>query len=101
MTCEPMHSAQAQSSKVKESRNKCFFGLVGHHCREIKRNGAKCVAQRGPTAFDLQAILEKHNNLRATSTKRCIKQQGSQDLKLKKKVSECVIESITQKQIAT
>jgi len=23
MTCEPIHSAQAQSGKAKESRNKC------------------------------------------------------------------------------
>jgi len=58
--------------------------LVGHHCRDITRNEAKCIAQRGPTAFDLRAISQKRENLRATSTKWYIKQQGSQDLKLKK-----------------
>jgi len=51
-------------------------GLAGHHCRGITRNEAKCVAQRGPTAFDLRAILQKHDNMWATSTKWCIKQQG-------------------------
>jgi len=45
------------------------FGLVGHHCRDNTRNEAKCVAQRGLTAFDLWAILQKRDNLRATSTK--------------------------------
>ena len=83
MTCELMHSAQAQSRKVEESRNKYLLGLVGHHC-DITRNEAKCIAQRGPTAFDLRAILQKRDNLRAKSTKLCIKHQGSQDLKLKK-----------------
>jgi len=63
------------------------FELVGHHCRDITRNEAKCVAQHGLTGFDLRAILQKRDNLRATSTKSCIKQLGSQDLKLKKKVS--------------
>jgi len=32
MTYEPMHSAQAQSIRVKE---KIFFGFVGHHCWDI------------------------------------------------------------------
>jgi len=68
------------------------FGLVGRHCRDITKNEAKCVAQRGPTAFDLRAILQKRDNVRATSTKWCIKQQGSQDLKRKK--GECVVEII-------
>jgi len=45
------------------------FALVGHHRRDITRNEAKCVAQRGPTAFDLRAILQKRDKLRATSTK--------------------------------
>jgi len=45
------------------------FGLVGHYCRDITRNEANCVAQRGPAAFDLRAILQKRGNLRATSTK--------------------------------
>jgi len=58
--------------------------LVDHHCHDITRNEAKCIAQRGPTAFDLRAISQKRENLRATSTKWYIKQQGSQDLKLKK-----------------
>jgi len=60
-----------------------IFGLIGHQSRDITRNEAKCIAQRGPTAFDLRAILQKRDNLRATSTKWCMKQQGSQDLKLK------------------
>jgi len=56
----------------------------GHHCGDIARNEAKCKPQRGPTAFDLRTILQKSGKLRATSTKWCIKQQGSHDLKLKK-----------------
>jgi len=44
-------------------------GLVGYHCRDVTRNEAKCVAQRGPTAFDLRVILQKRDNLLATSTK--------------------------------
>ena len=67
--------------------------MVGHHCPDITRNEAKCIAQCGPTAFDLQAISQKRDNLQTTSTK-CIKQQSLQDLKLKK--NECVIEIITQ-----
>jgi len=35
MTCEPMHSAQAQSVRVTE---KISFGFVGHHCRGITRS---------------------------------------------------------------
>jgi len=32
MTYEPMHSAQAQSVRVKE---KIYFGFVSHHYRDI------------------------------------------------------------------
>jgi len=35
MTFEPMHSAQAQSVRVKE---KIYFGFVGHNCRDITRS---------------------------------------------------------------
>jgi len=35
MTDERMHSAQAQSVKVKEQIS---FGFVGHHCCDITRN---------------------------------------------------------------
>jgi len=34
MTYEPMHSAQAQSVRVKE---KISFEFVGNHCRDITR----------------------------------------------------------------
>jgi len=30
-----MHSAQAQSVRVKEQ---IYFGFVGHHCRDITRS---------------------------------------------------------------
>jgi len=40
--------------------------------------------QRGPTAFDLRAILQKRDNLRVTSNKVMHKTAVSQDLKLKK-----------------
>jgi len=33
------------------------------------------LGQGGPTTFDLRAILQKHDNLPATSNKWCIKQQ--------------------------
>jgi len=56
-------------SKVKESLKTISFGLVGHHCRDITRKEAKCIARRGPTAFDLRSILQYRDNLRATSTK--------------------------------
>jgi len=35
MTYELMHSAQAQSVRVKE---KITFGFVGHHCGDITRS---------------------------------------------------------------
>jgi len=35
MTYEPMHSAQAQSVRVKE---KISFGFVDHYCRDITRS---------------------------------------------------------------
>ena len=34
MTCEPMHSAQAQSVGVTEK----YFLFVGHHCRDVTRS---------------------------------------------------------------
>ena len=40
--------------------------------------------QRGPTAFALQAILQKRDNSRATSNKMMYKATESQHLKLKK-----------------
>jgi len=40
MTYEPMHSAQAQSLRVKE---KISFGFVGHHCRDITTSEDKCM----------------------------------------------------------
>ena len=39
--------------------------------------------QRGPTSFDLRAILQKRENLRAISNKAMFKTTVSQDLKLK------------------
>jgi len=41
------------------------------------------IIQRGPTTFDLLAILQKRDNLWATSNKRKYKTAGSQDFKLK------------------
>jgi len=41
------------------------------------------VAQRSPTRFDLRAILQKRENLRATSNKMMCKTTDLQDLKLK------------------
>jgi len=35
MTYEPMHSAQAQSVRVKGNIS---FGFVGHHCCDITRS---------------------------------------------------------------
>jgi len=53
--------------------------------------------QRGPTAFDLRAILQKHDYLRAACSKMMHKTLDPHDFKLKKgKISECVIEMITQ-----
>jgi len=40
--------------------------------------------QRGPTTFDLQAILQKRDNLRATSNVMMYKTIDLQDLKLKR-----------------
>ena len=40
ITFEPMHSAQAQSVRVKE---KIYFGIVGHHCRDITRSYNTCI----------------------------------------------------------
>jgi len=40
MTYEPMHSAQAQSVRVKE---KISFGFVGHHYCDITRSEDKCI----------------------------------------------------------
>jgi len=39
--------------------------------------------QRGPTTFDLQAILQKRDNSRATSNKTMYKTTDSKYLKLK------------------
>jgi len=71
------------------------FGFVGHHCRDITRNEAKCI----PSV--VQLLLTNgpfYKNLITCGPRRQMmyKQQGSQDLKLKKKVSECFIEIITQ-----
>jgi len=54
------------------------------------------LSQRGPTTFVLWAILQKRDNSRATSNKIMYKTTNSQQLKLKRKMSECVIEIITQ-----
>ena len=40
--------------------------------------------QRSPTAFDLRVILQKSDNLRATSNKIMYKTTESWDLKIKK-----------------
>jgi len=40
MTFEPMHSAQAQSVRVKE---KISFGFVGRRCCDITRSEDKCL----------------------------------------------------------
>jgi len=45
---------------------------------------ANTIYQCGPTTFDLQAILQKHDNLWATSIKMVCKTTDSQHLKLKK-----------------
>jgi len=42
--------------------------------------------QRGPTTFNLRAILHKHDNLQATS-KKMYKTTDSQHLELKVKIS--------------
>jgi len=41
--------------------------------------------QHGPTTFDLQAILQKHDNLKATSNKMMCKTTDSHHLKLEKR----------------
>jgi len=41
------------------------------------------IAQRGPTTFDLRAILQTRNNPLVTSNKMMYKTTGSQHLKLK------------------
>jgi len=43
-----------------------------------------CLVQRGPTIFDMQAILPKRDGMRATSNKMMYKTTDSQHLKLKK-----------------
>jgi len=40
MSYKPMHSAQAQSVRVKEIIS---FGFVGHHCPDIARSEDKCI----------------------------------------------------------
>jgi len=42
------------------------------------------LVQRGPTTFDLQAILQNRDNPRATSNKMMYKTTDSQHLKLKR-----------------
>jgi len=42
------------------------------------------LSQYGPTTFDLQAILQKHDNMQATSNEIVYKITYSQHLKLKK-----------------
>jgi len=54
------------------------------------------IYQRGPTASDLRAILQKRDNSRATPSKMMYKTSGSQHLPKKGKISEHVIEIITQ-----
>jgi len=58
------------------------------------------IEQRGPTIFKLRAILQKSDILWATFNKMMYKTTDSQYLKLKRKISECVIEIITQQHIA-
>jgi len=53
------------------------------------------VIQREPTTFYLLAILQKRDNLRVTFTQTMCKTTDSQHLKLKREVSECIIEIIT------
>jgi len=51
--------------------------------------------QSGPTTFDLRAVSQKRDNSRDTSNKMMYKTTASKCLKLKGKISECVIEIIT------
>ena len=51
--------------------------------------------QRGPTTFDLRTILQRRQNLWATSNKMMYKTTDSQYIKTEKG-SECVIEIIAQ-----
>ena len=57
-----------------------LFGHLSHSSMETQL----CIAvfQRGPTTFDLRAILQKCDNSRATSSKMVYKTTNSQDLKL-------------------
>jgi len=48
-----------------------------------------------------RTILQKHENVRATSNEMMCKTTDSQTIKLKKKDSECVIEIVSQQQIAS
>jgi len=54
------------------------------------------LGQRGPTSFNLRAILQKRDNLRAASNRMMyeFKTTCSQDLRLKRE-GECVIEIAT------
>ena len=75
--------------------------MAGHHCRDITRNEAKCIAQRGPTAFDLRAISQKLAD-HIVIDKMIYKTTAFTRFKTKeKKMSECVIEIITQEQFIT
>jgi len=65
--------------KALAGRKKSFRGL--HVTRMWCR---PAIEQRGPTTFDLRAILQKRDNLWATSNKIMYKTKDSQDLKLKR-----------------
>jgi len=90
-----------QSFKSQSLCNTYFYGLRGRQTQGPPRAAHTlatplCLSQRGPTTFDLRAILQKRDNLRATSNKIMCNTTDSQDLKLKRKISECVMENITQ-----
>jgi len=54
------------------------------------------VIQREPTSFYLLAVLQKRESLRVAFKKIMYKTTDSQHLKLKREVSECITEIITQ-----
>jgi len=67
------------------------FQLVALHIR-----GKELLDTRGPTAFDLRAILQNRDNSRASSNKMMYEIRDLKDLKLKiGELSEYVMEIVT------
>ena len=71
-----------------------FYVLRKQDCKIYR------LRQRGPTTFDLQAILQKRNDSRVTSNKMMFTRYTTFEPK-KGKISECVIKNITQLQFIT